>query len=324
MATSVAGCSSACRIRAASASPEKSASAIRSAAPALSSARALAVWWSPAACGNGTSSAGLPAAQISAIVEAPDRHATSEAEARRSGTSWRNAATSTGRRTDSAALRVSSSQVGPHWTTMRTRARSVSSRARIPAASSAALLSRRAPCEPPRTRSVKVPPSADQSAAYGATAKNAGRTGLPVTRYFEPARADSALPCASATRSATLQSTRFVKPGMAFCSCTTMGMRRSAAATMVGPDTKPPVPMTTSGRRRTRNDAARATAPGSWASVLRRRPMPCPASRPTVRASKAKPSRSTATDSKLSGRPTNESAACAQRSFSSRAMASAG
>ena len=60
-------------------------SSTTTAAPARSSACALTRWWSSAARGKGTKTAGLPAAVISATVLAPDRHSSKSARAKTAG-----------------------------------------------------------------------------------------------------------------------------------------------------------------------------------------------------------------------------------------------
>ena len=57
------------------------------AAPAWARASALRRWWSSAARGNGTNTAGLPAAVTSATVLAPERHSSRSARAKAPGMS---------------------------------------------------------------------------------------------------------------------------------------------------------------------------------------------------------------------------------------------
>ena len=103
-----------------------------------------------------------------------------------------------------------------------------------------------APWEPPKIRTLGGP-----ATRSGATSKNSGRTGLPVTNPFPPKKrtVDSNVTAALLT---TRASRRFVSPGTAFCSSSSVGIRRAAAASTTGPELYPPTPMTTSGERRER------------------------------------------------------------------------
>ena len=62
-------------------SPEDSPSGSSTAPPALASTLAFLVWWSATTLGEGTSTAGLAMAAISAMVDAPARHSTRSAAA---------------------------------------------------------------------------------------------------------------------------------------------------------------------------------------------------------------------------------------------------
>ncbi|MOA22922.1 hypothetical protein D3C78_1435170 [compost metagenome] len=77
-------------------------------------------------------------------------------------------------------------------------------------------------------------------------ATTSGRTGLPTTAVRRlgakaPGKAIS-------TRLARRASSLLVMPAAAFCSCSSRGMPDSQAATPPGPEAKPPMPSTTSGR----------------------------------------------------------------------------
>ena len=71
--------------------------------------------------------------------------------------------------------------------------------------------------------------------------------GRPTTRYFAPPRVSSGY--ARKTRFANGAASRFARPRCASASVSAAGMRIVAAASTIGPATKPPPPSTTSGRR---------------------------------------------------------------------------
>ena len=88
-----------------------------------------------------------------------------------------------------------------------------------------------APWEPPTIKILGGPPIG--AAAVGS--KNSGRTGLPVTNPLLPKyeRVVSNVTAAAVTNGASV---RFVKPGTAFCSSSSVGMRRTAATSTTGPE----------------------------------------------------------------------------------------
>ena len=83
--------------RASELTPESSRSSITSAPPAAATAAALWRWWSCVACGNGTRTAGRPAAASSASVVAPARQTTRSAAAISRSMSSMNGSTRAGR-----------------------------------------------------------------------------------------------------------------------------------------------------------------------------------------------------------------------------------
>src|SRR4030088_2288056 len=72
-------------------------------------------------------------------------------------------------------------------------------------------------------------------------AKNSGRTGIPVSVALRPQSFVGAS-YAVATRVTIPANTRFVNPGSAFGSKTTVGSPRNTAASIIGPAAYPPTP----------------------------------------------------------------------------------
>ena len=98
-----------------------------------------------------------------------------------------------------------------------------------------------APCDPPKISThVSLPRS------FVSMSKNSPRTGFPVTTPFEP-KNGNASSNVNAALSINLASLRLVKPGKAFESITSVGIRIKLAINTMGPETYPPAPTTTSG-----------------------------------------------------------------------------
>ena len=202
---------------------------ISTAALAEASTSAFLVWWSSAASGNGTSSDGLPAAASSATVLAPLRARIRSAAAKRAPMSSRNALTC--QRDVSAPLAAyaastASAVRAPAWCRMvrpgtcsrrRTRMRGMAS------------LSARAPWLPPKTSKWGA-----AVITRGGSAKNSGRTGMPVTCALRKcAAAGGKLTAAALTR---LPMMRFARPGAALGSKASVGMPLRMAAIIAGPE----------------------------------------------------------------------------------------
>ncbi len=228
--------SSSARIRDASAQswPSPRASCSRTtAAPASSSARALARWCPPAAAGKGTSRAGTPAAASSETNMAPARPT-----ARSARSSWRPRASIHGvtRMRSAKGSRPTRSRTSPRCSrpVTQTRVRSVGQARTSRRSAASRSLRPRAPWLPPTTSATR--PSPGQSKVAGPPG---GATGLPKAWTSASGRTDSPSRASGKPRwswSAAPAIQRVTRPGAAFCSWSARGRPASRAQSTMGPE----------------------------------------------------------------------------------------
>ena len=116
-------------------------------------------------------------------------------------------------------------------------------------------------------------------AARASPARISARTGLPVTCVRPTGKQRVVSAKDTATALAIRPSARFAKPGTAFCSWITRGMRARPAASTVGTEAYPPTPNTTCGRNSRRKRPACRIVPGRAQRGGESAPPPRPAHR---------------------------------------------
>src|SRR6266404_7043221 len=154
-------------------------------------------------------------------------------------------------------------------------------------------------------------------------AKNSGRTGIPVSVALRP-QSFVGPSYAVATRVTIPANTRFVNPGSAFGSKTTVGSPRNTAASIIGPAAYPPTPSAAANSWRRRIAKESHIAGASFATFFTNFIPPIPL-RPAERiVSRRNPACGTKRASIPRSVPTNTTSLSAPRAIHSRAIASAG